>query len=196
MEDAIQTILQEPTSFLATLAVVVFIAWAWRAQVVAARFREIDCNARALKSAARPAGSLYRTPHSSKRDFLTYMGQFLKHKKHEWIFVAFVRDQAAVCFWVNKGRDKSNVTSLLGIERIRQICREEKCTSVWIGHNHPAGALAPSRQDRRSFEYYMVHLARDDVRLEEYVFVAGRWTKYGLSGWQILRRLFTRRTRF
>ncbi len=182
------------SGILIVVALVIWIAWRGHAQNV--RSRKIYAEARALKSVARPGGRFHQSPYSSQQDFLVYMGQFLKHKKHEWVFVAFARNRKAVCFWSNKGADCASVAIGLSAESIAMTCQRQGCDSIWIGHNHPAGALAPSRQDRISLESQMDCLSQYGISIEEYVFVAGSWTRYELSVWQRLRRFFTWRRPF
>jgi len=117
------------------------------------------------------------------------MGQFFKYKKHEWIFLGFSREGRIRQFWLNKGPDRSGVSSFLSLERALGLCTEDGYDRVLLGHNHPAGALRPSRQDRVSLEHWGDRFAEAGVSLVEYVFVAGRWRRYGLSLGQRVRRL-------
>lgn len=156
----------------------------------ARRFSKIYRDALALKQNASSTGCLFNSPYSSKKDFLNYMGHFFKHKKHEWIFIAFMKDDSVDKFWINKGFDKRNVVPFIDSADIAKFCKKKGYNRVLIGHNHPRGTLAPSKQDRISFEILMDYLAQKNISLEEFVFVAGRWRRYGLSLGQRIRRLF------
>lgn len=153
------------------------------------RFKNIFFEAQALKNVARATGYSTQSPFPAKKDFLDYMGQFFKHKKHEWIFVAFLRHGKVDRFSVNKGPDGTRVGPILTTGDIIRVCIKNGCECVLIGHNHPAGALAPSKQDRRYVEELMDSMALVGVRCEHWVFVAGRWRRYGLSLGQHLRRM-------
>ena len=173
------------------LIIVLIICLAWYNQRQTRRFRQIYRDAQVLKQTAHAQGNLFQSPYSSRRDFLDYMGQFFKYKKHEWIFVAFMRDGSVDRFWVNKGPDNEGVSPFIGISDVARICRERGYNRVLVGHNHPSGALAPSKQDRVFLEQFMDSLAQANVPVEHFVFVAGRWRNYGLSIGQRVRRFFT-----
>jgi len=177
------------------IVVAIIIYAVWYNQVQIRKFREIYNNAQALKKTAHGKGSFFHSPYRSRRDFLDYMGQFFKYKKHEWIFVAFMVDGLVDRFWLNKGPSAEGVSPFIGIQDIARICKDNGYTHVLVGHNHPAGALSPSKQDRIFLEEFMDLLAQENISVEHLVFVAGRWRNYGLSVGQHLYRLFTGRRR-
>ena len=172
------------------ILIVLIICLVWYNQVKLRRFRQIYADAQVLKKTAHGAGTFCQSPYSSRGDFLDYMGQFFKYKKHEWIFIAFMTGGVVDRFWVNKGPDNEGVSPFIGISDAAGICQKKGFNHVLVGHNHPSGALAPSKQDRVFLEEFMDSLAQVNVSVEHLVFVAGRWANYGLSIGQHLRRLF------
>ena len=176
--------------WLIVILIALIICVVWYNQVKLRRFRHILADAQVLKKTVRGAGTFCQSPHSSRRDFLDYMGQFFKYKKHEWVFIAFMTDGVVDRFWLNKGPDNEGVCSFVGISDVAEICQKEGFNRVLVGHNHPSGALAPSKQDRIFLEKFIDPLAQVTVSVEHLVFVAGRWRNYGLSIGQRLRRLF------
>jgi DNA repair protein RadC len=150
----------------------------------------IKDEAYSLKKKATPDGKFYTSPYKDRFGFLTYMAKFLKNKKHEWIFIAFCSNEGVIKFWLNKGFDNNGVTLTLSIEEIENICVKENFNSLIVGHNHPAGVLRPSGQDRIFLEEQMDILNNVDVRIEHFVFVAGKFTKYNLSLGQYIKRAF------
>lgn len=151
---------------------------------------EIYSNADALKKKSIAKGTLIKSPYQSQNDFLAYMGYFLKHKKHEWIFVAFIKDNIVHKFWVNKGVDNKNVSLDLDFYKIADICQENGFNSLLVGHNHPSGALSPSKQDRIFLEDFLVFFGCYNISVEHVVFVAGRWKQYDLSFVQKIKHYF------
>lgn len=175
--------------FISLIVFVIFLIW--YKNFINKKFRQIYADAKVLKRKACAAGSFCQSSYISRNDFLDYMGQFLKHKKHEWVFIAFEKDGRVDQFWVNKGPDSEGVSSFLSIQDIAGICQMKRFNHVLVGHNHPSGALAPSRQDRIFLEEFKDAFAQVNVSVEHLVFVAGRWSKYGLSTGQHLRRFLT-----
>jgi DNA repair protein RadC len=172
------------------ILIVLIICLVWYNQVKLRRLNQIYADAQVLKKTARATGVLCRSPYSSRQDFLDYMGQFFKFKKHEWIFIAFITDGVVDQFWLNKGPDNEGVSPFISIRDAAEICQKKGFNRILVGHNHPSGALAPSKQDRIFLEEYMDSLAQLDISVEHLVFVAGRWRNYGLSIGQHIRRLF------
>jgi hypothetical protein len=172
------------------ILILLIICLVWHNQVKLSRFNRIYADAQVLKNAARAKGTFCKSPYSSRGDFLDYMGQFFKYKRHEWVFIAFMTDGVVDRFWVNKGPDNEGVSPFIGISDAAEICQKEGFNHVLVGHNHPSGALAASKQDRVFLEQFMDSLAQVNVSVEHLVFVAGRWRNYGLSIGQHLRRLF------
>ncbi len=130
------------------IIVILIIFLVWFNQVKLRKLNQIYADAQILKRNARAFGTLYKSPYSSRRDFIYYMGQFFKYKKHEWIFVAFMKDGVVYQFWLNKGPDNEGVNPLISISDVSEICQKKKFSHVLVGHNHPSGALAPSKKDR------------------------------------------------
>lgn len=171
------------------MLVIVFLLWLNENQ--RRRSRQIYQHAQKLKRAAGGEGRFFESPYSSRHEFLKYMGQLLKYKKHEWIFIALGRDYTVSQFWLNKGRDKQQVSVLLDARDVARICKEHGYSRVLVGHNHPAGKLGASRLDRASLEKHLDALDRRKVSVAHFVFVAGEWQRYGLSAGQRIRRFLT-----
>lgn len=163
------------------LLLLLFILYSSNNQIKNKYNPEIYSQAQILKKKSIPNGALLKSPYSRQYDFLTYMGYFLNYKKHEWIFVAFVKDNVVRKFWVNKGVDGNNVTLDLDFYEIADICKVNGFNSLLIGHNHPSVALSPSKQDRIFLKDFLEFFGHYNISVEHVVFVAGRWNKYGLS---------------
>ncbi len=153
------------------------------------RVNKINAKAQILKRNASAKGGLKESPFPSRRDFLDYMGMFLKHKKHEWVFIAFMKNDLVNKFWINKGNGGESANLKLEFYEIADICQDNGYNGILVGHNHPSGALSPSKQDRLFFEDFIDFFSYYKISLESLVFVAGRWRKYGLSFMQKIRRL-------
>lgn len=151
---------------------------------------EIKDDAYILKKKATVNGKFHTSPYKNSYEFLNYMGKFFKNKKHEWTFVAFCSHRGVDRFWLNKGIDNSWVALTIDIDKIVNICRSENYSNLIVGHNHPAGILQPSKQDRLYLETQMDMLNNIDVNVEHYVFVAGNYKKYNLSFGQHIKRAF------
>ena len=178
------------------IIVFILIIWfAWHNQAKNGRFDQVYADAQFLKKTASAAGGFYRSSYSSRDDFLDFMGQFFKYKKHEWVFVAFMKNGVVDMFWVNKGPDNQSVSPVIGLPSVAEICQANGFNRVLVGHNHPAGVLAPSKQDRIFFEAFLDSLAQVNVSVEHLVYVAGAWRNYGLSIGQHFRRFFHRPNR-
>ena len=80
----------------------------------------------------------------------------LKGKKHEWVVIAFVRDNKVMCFYANKGDDNKSVSFNINVEEIISICKANNYQTVMRFHNHPNSnpnnynCLVASEQDKYS----------------------------------------------
>lgn len=131
-----------------------------------------------------PTGKLLQSPYSSKNRFLDFMGSFLKHKKHEWIFIAFSKNHEVYKFWIDKGNNEKFVDLKLDFYEIADICQNNGYNHLIVGHNHPAGILSPSRQDRIFLKDFLDFFEYYGITVEHYLFVADNRKKYGLSFFQ------------
>jgi len=174
------------------IAIGICVLLIWIESVQSRRSNQIHDAAQALKKTVRTEAGSHRSPYSSRRDFLDYMGQFFKYKKHEWIFIAFMKGGLVDLFWLNKGPDADEVGLFIGIQDAIGICTRNGYDGILVGHNHPSGVLAPSKADRAFLEEFMDSLAQTGISVEHLVFVAGQWRNYGLSIGQHLRRLSSR----
>ena len=133
-------------------------------------------------------GRIIRSPYSSKRKFLNYIGNFLKHKKHEWVFIAFIKDYNVCEFEVYKGSNRDFIELNLDFNDISNYCRRYGYNKILAGHNHPNGVLSPSKQDKKLLKEFLNFFDRYNISVEHYLFVAGNWKKYELSFFDMLSR--------
>jgi hypothetical protein len=112
--------------------------------------------------------------------FPSVAAALLKYKKHEWIIVAFERDQRVSLMWLNKGPDRSTVTLYLPVERVADLVRQNQYTSVLIFHNHPNPApyyydcTNASTRDAQTARGRSDVLVRAGANLLEFVCERGR----------------------
>lgn len=127
--------------FVVLVTLVICVAW-WN-QVTTRRSHRIRSDANALKKWARPNGSFFESPYVSRQDFLDYMGQFFKYKKHEWIFIALMRGRKVDQFWVNKGPDNECVGPFLGMPHLAAMCQENGYDHVLVWPQPSLRGLGP-----------------------------------------------------
>ncbi|MGO8703737.1 MAG: hypothetical protein ACLQVA_07950 [Candidatus Brocadiia bacterium] len=70
-------------------------------------------------------------------EFPAVAAGLLKYKKHEWIILAFERNQSVELAWINKGPDCSQVHCGISMLIIRTASVNDSCSSVLVFHNHP-----------------------------------------------------------
>ena len=163
----------------------------WYSLVRNKRVDRISFAAQLLIVKAPADGGFYKSPFRSQTDFLDFMGQFFKHQKHEWIFIAFMKNESVDQFWVNKGPDGESVGLYNDFLKLNKICKENGYNQILVGHNHPGSALSKSGQDRVLPEQYIDELAKENITAKNLEYVAGSWRKYGLSVGRHLRRLLS-----
>lgn len=89
-----------------------------------------------FKKSMNPKGAFYQI-NEHLRIIPTLIASLLKYKKHEWIVIAFERQQQVDLIWSNKGADRSSVSSLLYNEEILKKALFSKHSTILIFHNHP-----------------------------------------------------------
>lgn len=89
-----------------------------------------------FKKRMNPNGTFYGI-NEGLFEFPSIAAALLKYKKHEWIIVAFEKQNKIHSIWLNKGIDRSSVSLYLSIENIANIAMRENYTSILIFHNHP-----------------------------------------------------------
>jgi hypothetical protein len=90
----------------------------------------------AEKSAMRAAGEFVDADIPYEIGPSTVAG-LLKSKKHEWIVIAFIRNERFFRMWWNKGPDKESVWPFLAGEELRAEIARTSPTAVAVFHNHP-----------------------------------------------------------
>lgn len=141
---------------------------------------------KAFKKRMVANGSLYSV---SERlfGFPALAAGLLKYKKHEWIIVAFERDQTVEKMWVNKGSDRSQVHFGISLPSIRQIALDGGYGSVLVFHNHPNSDPSlysmnqASARDKETARELAEQLSSLDINLIEFVCERGGHYEYWRS---------------
>ena len=139
-----------------------------------------------FKRKMNPNGSFYNL-NEKLFEFPSIAASLLKYKKHEWIIIAFEKDETIERVWINKGFDRESVGSFLSTSEIVQIGKENKMTSIFIFHNHPNSNPAvyscknPSLQDLKSAKEYASELNNNGINLVEFICERGSHYEYFLS---------------
>jgi len=147
--------------------------------------REFTAN-KEFKKRMNPNGTFYRMSESVSR-FPAVAAALLKYKKHEWIIVAFEKDNKVELIWLNKGFDRSSVSSYLSMENTTKTAEQENQKSVLIFHNHPNinpnyyDCKKPSEKDITSANELAQVLNPKGINLLEFVCERGRHYEYFLS---------------
>jgi len=138
-------------------------------------FQNVDVSIdAAFKKAMNPKGAFYDI-NEHMRIIPTLIASLLKYKKHEWIVIAFERQQQVDLIWTNKGADRSSVSSLLYNEDILNKALSRKYSSIFIFHNHPNtnpqhyDCSNPSQADLDSANVLASLITPQNVNLLEFV---------------------------
>lgn len=105
----------------------------------------------------------------------------LKHKKHEWIIVAFLHGRRVSRLWVNKGADNTSVALPLDPQLLLEECHRGGFSSIFFHHNHPNPAprefymLLPSSQDAAFAAQYAATLVAGGVNVFQFICERGRF---------------------
>jgi hypothetical protein len=143
----------------------------------------VDMN---FKKRMKPTGKFYPT-NELLYEFPSVAAGLLKYKKHEWSIIAFEKERKVFLIWVNKGTNKSSVSTLISTDRIADIANRENTTSVLTFHNHPnsnpnyVSCTNPSQQDIKSAEYAATIYNKNNLNLLSFVCERGRHYRYYFS---------------
>jgi len=136
-----------------------------------------------FKSKMKSSGKLYSVDEDlSKMPDLA--AALLKHKKHEWVILAFEANQKIKWIWLNKGRDKTSVGIFLSNEEIINFSVENHISTVLCFHNHPNSnpryynCSKPSQTDLDSATDCFNKLKNAGINLIEFVCERGRHYNY------------------
>jgi len=91
---------------------------------------------KAFKKRMNPNGKFYKITEDL-HSFPSIAAGLLKYKKHEWIMISFEKDRKIPLIWLNKGFDRSHVSSYLSVNKLVGIAHRDGYTTVMIFHNHP-----------------------------------------------------------
>jgi len=143
---------------------------------------QVGVNGR-FKSSLKPDGKFY-TVSEPLREWPRIAAGLLKGKKHEWIVVAFEREQRIVLVWANKGPNNSTVPLGLPMDSVVAMAKERGCSSILISHNHPNShpryydCTTPSQTDLDSAKHWQSILFTVGLSLIEFVCERGRAYEY------------------
>lgn len=147
--------------------------------------REFTVN-KEFKKRMKPTGRFYQISDSLYK-FPAIAAALLKYKKHEWIIVAFERNKEIFLIWLNKGLNRSRVSSYLSAGNMAKVADEKEATSVLTFHNHPnpdpnyLDCTKPSAQDIETANGRFSVLSERGVNLVSFVCERGRHFEYFLS---------------
>jgi len=128
-------------------------------------------------------GKFYRIEEKLYR-FPSIAAGLLKYKKHEWIIIAFEKNNKITLCWLNKGFDRSRVNPYLSVNDLIDMAKRKTSTSVMIFHNHPNSnsnhfdCSKPSQQDINSANEFASKLNDSGINLMEFVCERGKHHKY------------------
>lgn len=97
--------------------------------------RQFSVN-REFKRRMKPTGRFYQI-NRSLHVFPSIAAGLLKYKKHEWMIIGFERNKETFLVWLNKGSNRSSVSSHLLPADMAKLADERGATSVLTFHNHP-----------------------------------------------------------
>lgn len=134
----------------------------------------------------KPSGKFYQMSERL-HEFPAIAAALLKYKKHEWIIVAFERDNEILLIWLNKGMNRSIVSSRLSVEDMARVAGEREAASVLTFHNHPnpdpnyLDCTRPSDLDIKTAKIRSSVLNDRGVNFVSFVCERGRPYEYSLS---------------
>lgn len=108
---------------------------------------------------------------------LSFMAEFLRYKRNEYMLVGFLVAGKLHEIWVTLGT-KIKVTFYL--DSIAERAAEIGCTRIIFGHNHPGplGALVASSEDYQAKKDVTSLLGPLSIKFESYIFNRGRYVSY------------------
>ena len=134
----------------------------------------------------KPTGRFYQISESLQ-EFPAIAAALLKYKKHEWIIVAFERNKEIFLIWLNKGSNRSSVSSGLSAKDMVEVAEATKASSVLTFHNHPnpypnyLDCTKPSDQDIETAKVWSSVLNESGINLVSFICERGRHYEYFLS---------------
>ena len=143
----------------------------------------VDMN---FKKRMKPTGKFYQTDEPLFK-FPSIAAGLLKYKKHEWTIVAFEKDTRIFLIWLNKGPDRSTVSTFISPDRIAEIANEKDATSVLTFHNHPnpdpnyISCTKPSQQDIQTAAFRESVYNKNNLNFLSFVCERGRHFRYYFS---------------
>lgn len=91
---------------------------------------------RTFKSRMQPKGKLYKF-NENLNNLPAVVAALLKGKKHEWVIIAFEKDQKIDYLWANKGMNSTSVSLSWDFNSISEFAIEHGIKTVMRFHNHP-----------------------------------------------------------
>ena len=116
-------------------------------------------------------------PYVGDQGTLSFMAEFLRHKRNEYLLVGFLIGGELREFWLTMGT-RARVTFCL--DDIVERAVQRGCTHIILGHNHPGpdGALAASPDDVQMKKDLERRLEALSVRVESYIFNRGYYVSH------------------
>ena len=136
-----------------------------------------------FKKNLNPNGQFYSVDESLS-GFPSVAAALLKYKKHEWVIVAFEKNETVSLLWVNKGISRESVTIDLPLEDMCNVASREDASSVLIFHNHPNSnpnykdLSTPSKEDIMSAQEIASSLKNKSINLVEFICERGNYYQY------------------
>lgn len=108
---------------------------------------------------------------------LSFMAEFLRYKRNEYMLVGFLVAGKLHEIWVTMGT-KTKVIYYLG--GVTERAAEIGCTRIIFGHNHPGpfGALVASSEDYQAKKDATSRLGPLSIKFENYIFNRGHYVSY------------------
>lgn len=108
----------------------------------------------------------------------------LKSKKHEWILIAFEKNQEIKYLWMNKGLDNKSAKLLINSDEIVRFAESQSSSTVLMFHNHPNSNpnlynhTNASQTDMNTADHISSLLSIKDVNHIAFVCERGRFYRY------------------
>ncbi|NBI06111.1 JAB domain-containing protein [Senegalia massiliensis] len=140
-------------------------------------------NDKELKKHMNPKGGFY-TIDKKLSETPELVASLLKYKKHEWIVLAFVKNDRVECIWANKGKDSKSVGLILSFDNIVRLAKDNNYTSILMFHNHPNpnpnmyNCTQPSDRDLETVNEWSNICKKSEVNLTVYICERGVSYKY------------------
>lgn len=139
-----------------------------------------------FKKSMKPDGKFYKI-NESLRNFPSIAAALLKYKKHEWIILAFEKDQIIDLVWVNKGLDNASAAMSFPLQDIANFASDHNYISILMFHNHPNDDprrytyASPSDADISLAKNFSYRLDWKSINHLAFVCESGMYYKYFMS---------------